>query len=465
MWSVERASRYEGMLVQPTGDYRLASTHELFNFGSLWLSAGGNLVKSTETTDAGPAADAIAAANQAKLLLVDDGYSIQVGNAQHVGEQPYFTTGTVVRGGDRFVPPAKPMVLGFGFDRWRLQPQVPITDASAADYKPTFETLNPRPAAAPVVGGDVQFGAFNVFNYFTTFGGEARGAANPAQFAIQKAKIVTAINGLGADVVALQEIENSVELGEPVDEALADLVDGLNAAAGAGTWDLRAQPRRPRRRPGNDVITSAIIYKPAVATPVGDSFADTDAVWDIARDPVAQTFDIGGDRIVTVVANHFKSKSPPAGGGTEPADGQGFFNAERTAQAERLATFAATIAADPEKGDDILLLGDFNAYGAGGPDPGARRGRLRRPRADGGRGRVHLHLQRRARLARPRARERLARASRSPTSGCGASTRPSGATVGTRSPRTTARASSARATTTRSCSASRRPSRRSRSTC
>src|SRR5690606_42087563 len=32
---------YEGMLVQPTGDYRLASSHELYNFGSLWLSAGG----------------------------------------------------------------------------------------------------------------------------------------------------------------------------------------------------------------------------------------------------------------------------------------------------------------------------------------------------------------------------------------------------------------------------------------
>ena len=31
---------FEGMLVQPTGSYVLASTHELFNFGSLWLSAG-----------------------------------------------------------------------------------------------------------------------------------------------------------------------------------------------------------------------------------------------------------------------------------------------------------------------------------------------------------------------------------------------------------------------------------------
>src|SRR5690606_26925594 len=69
---------YEGMLVQPTGDYRLASSHELYNFGSLWLSAGGELVKSTETTDAGPEADAIAASNLARRLILDDGYSIRV---------------------------------------------------------------------------------------------------------------------------------------------------------------------------------------------------------------------------------------------------------------------------------------------------------------------------------------------------------------------------------------------------
>ncbi|QNO37625.1 ExeM/NucH family extracellular endonuclease [Protaetiibacter sp. SSC-01] len=359
---------FEGMLVQPTGDYRLASSHELYNFGSLWLSAGGELVKSTETTDAGPAADAIAAANLARRLIVDDGYSIRVDNSQHLGDQPYFTADTVVRNGDRFVAPEKAMVLGYGFDAWRLQPQVPITDASDASYKPTFESLNPRPASAPEVGGDVQFGAFNVFNYFTTFGGDARGAANAEQFAKQKAKIVSAINGLGADVVALQEIENSVELGEPVDEALADLVAGLNAAAGAGTWDYVPTPDVLAVPGANDIITTAIIFKPSVVTPVGDSFADTDAVWDIARKPIAQTFDVGDDRLVTVVVNHFKSKSPPSGNtAPEPADGQGFFNAERVVQAERLAAFVGGITADPEKSSDVILLGDFNAYGQEDP--------------------------------------------------------------------------------------------------
>ncbi|MET0304185.1 MAG: ExeM/NucH family extracellular endonuclease [Microbacteriaceae bacterium] len=353
---------YEGMLVTTTGTYTLGSTHQLFNFGTLWLSAGGDLVQPTETVSGEGPVGEIKAENRAKRLLLDDGYNIQISNANHPGEQPYLTKDDVVRIGDTFVPPADPFILGYGFDDWRLQPTTPITDASGPSVKPTFESTNPRPEAAPAVGGDATFAAFNVFNYFTTFGGDARGASNAEQFEIQKSKIVSAINGLDADIVALQEIENSVKLGKDVDAALADLVAGLNAAAGEGTWDYVATPTELEDPAITDFITNAIIYKPAAATTVGDSFTTIDEeVWDIAREPIAQTFDIA-ERTVTVVSNHFKSKSPPSGAGAEPADGQGFFNAERTEQAEALAAFTETISSDPEKGDDILLLGDFNAY-------------------------------------------------------------------------------------------------------
>ena len=64
-----------------------------------------------------------------------------------------------------------------------------------------------------------------------------------------------------------------------------------------------------------------------------------------------------------MIANHFKSKSRPEGStAPEPADLQGFFNAERAAQANSLMGFVAAIQADPAKGDDVVLLGDFNAY-------------------------------------------------------------------------------------------------------
>ncbi len=364
--SVVGAAReaYEGMLVTPEDAY-LSSSHQLYNFGTLWLGVGGLAVKATETTDAGDAALAIAAANRANRLLVDDGYSIQISNGAHPGGQPYFQTDTVVRNGDRFVSPAGGMILGWGFDDWRLQPQRPLSDTAPAEYaalEPTWESLNPRTDSPIDVGGDFSVGAFNVFNYFTTFGGDARGADSPEAFAVQQSKIVTAINALDADVVGLMEIENSVKLGEEPDEALANLVDALNAASAPGTWDFVPTPDALLDAATTDFITNAIIYKPATATPVGDSFADIDeTVWDIAREPIAQTFDVDG-KVVTVVANHFKSKSPPSGGGTEPADLQGFFNTERVEQATSLVDFVGTITADPAKSTDVLLVGDFNSY-------------------------------------------------------------------------------------------------------
>jgi len=367
--SVVGAAReaYEGMLVSPESAF-LSSSHQLFNFGSLWLGIGSLPVKATETTDAGAEANAIAVANRASRLLLDDGYSIQVTNGAHPGTQPYFTSAEVVRNGDQFIAPEAGMILGWGFDDWRLQPQRPLSSDSPATYaafEPTWESKNPRTNAPEDVGGDVRFGAFNVFNYFTTFGGDARGADNAEDFALQRSKIVSAISSLDADVVALMEIENSVKLGEEPDEALADLVAGLNEKDGAGTWAFVATPLALRDASTTDFITNAIIYKPAAVTPVGDSFADIDeTVWDIAREPLAQTFStVGDEKVITVVANHFKSKSPPSGNtAPEPADLQGFFNAERVEQATSLAEFIDGIVADPAKGENVIALGDFNAY-------------------------------------------------------------------------------------------------------
>lgn len=362
--------QFENMYVAPEGTYRLASSHQLYNFGTLWLNAGDDLnVKSTETTRPGEAAAAIAAANRANRILLDDGWSIQVSNNGHPGEQPYFTEQTVVRNGDTVDFGDNGYVLQWGFDDWRLQPVVPIDDTSSADLKVSFAPTNPRPAAAPEVGGDVQVASFNVYNYFTTLTSEnpdARGAETAEEFAIQKSKIVAAINGLDAEVVSLMEIENSVKLGKPIDSALQDLVAGLNDDAGSEVWDYVPTPDALNAAATTDYITNAIIYKKDAVTPVGDSATITDeTVWDNAREPIAQAFDVDG-RVVTVVANHFKSKSPPQGAGAEPADGQGFFNADRVAQAQSLLAFTAELEESTGSGD-MLLIGDFNAYGKEDP--------------------------------------------------------------------------------------------------
>lgn len=356
--------QYESMLVDPTDDYLVASLHEVDRYGTVWLSAGLDpLVKSTELYRPGAEADAVAADNAARRLLLDDGKSQQVTTAT----QPYLTADHVVRVGDQLDSGDLTYVLSYAYDEWRLQPTVPIDASTPADQKASFTTLDPRPTAPGEVGGDLHLATFNVFNYFTTFSADdplARGAADQAEFDLQKAKIVAAINALGADVVALQEIENAIHFGSDTpDAALADLVDGLNAAAGAGTWAYVPTPAAlyGDGAPETDVIMNAIIYKPAAVTPVGAATTDVDeTVWDIAREPIAQEFDPveGGGGEFLVIANHFKSKG---GDGTEPADGQGLFNAERVEQATAVRDLADQLVSDTGV-DSVAIMGDLNSY-------------------------------------------------------------------------------------------------------
>ena len=50
-------------------------------------------------------------------------------------------------------------------------------------------------------------------------------------------------------MVSLEEVENSALFGKDRDDAVARLVDALNADAGAGTWSFVPTPPRPRTRP------------------------------------------------------------------------------------------------------------------------------------------------------------------------------------------------------------------------
>ena len=69
----------------------------------------------------------------------------------------------------------------------------------------------------------------------------ARRAGTTANFERQQAKIVNAINTMDADIVSLEEIENSRKVDDITDrdEAVDALVDALNADAGPGPLGLR----------------------------------------------------------------------------------------------------------------------------------------------------------------------------------------------------------------------------------
>ena len=341
--------RLEGMRIVVGQTLAVTESRKADNFGELRLSSGGVLVTPTEVAEPGTAAAAVAAENTRRSIILDDAES-----AANPRPVPYVGPLDSLRRGDTTT--GLTGILSYGFGQYRVQPTV----------EPAFSERNPRPAAPDDVGGDIQIGSFNVLNYFITFGrSEDRGADNEAEFAQQEAKIVDAINGLGAEIVALQEIQDTSDeaaFGNDPDAALDRLVAALNADPDSDlVW---AKVPAPAPYTNTDEIRNAIIYQPSKVARVGAPGALNHAAFANARTPLSQTFRAGSETF-TVVANHFKSKSG-TGTGDNANTGQGSFNGDRVRQATALLGYIRDLQAST--GDpDVLALGDLNSYTREGP--------------------------------------------------------------------------------------------------
>ncbi len=181
----------------------------------------------------------------------------------------------------------------------------------------------------------------------------------PDELTRQRDKLLATLVGLDADIVGLNELENTTGV-----EPLADLVAGLDASLGAGTYAYIDSGTI-----GTDAIKVGLIYRPAAVTPVGafeilDSSVDARFLDTFNRPVLAQTFEENatGARF-TVAVNHLKSKGSAcdAVGDPDTGDGQGNCNLTRKAAAEALVDWLQT---DPTgSGDrDFLIVGDLNSY-------------------------------------------------------------------------------------------------------
>ena len=391
----------EAMLFSPQGDFTVTNTYSTNQYGEVGLAVGDKpLVQPTEVADAQDEAAiaAVKADNAARAITLDDGSSTDytrnsaltpayVSNEHpvRVGAAVEFTEDVILTQGGS---PSSPT--------YRFQPLESVDGEEFPATSPaTFEnTRTEAPDAAQVAADgtpDVTVASFNVLNYFTTLGDpdnddigdggctsyddrdgdgnnvrggcDVRGAWDPEDLARQQEKIVAAINALDADVVGLMEIENSAALGEEADEATETLVAALNADAGAGTWAANPSSSELPAASEQDVITNAIIYKPAAVERVGEARAlgdqsGSEQAFGNAREPIGQVFVPveGGEQFLFVV-NHFKSK----GSGVDDGTGQGNANPDRVAQATALEEWVPTVQ-DETGTEAVLLVGDFNSY-------------------------------------------------------------------------------------------------------
>ena len=340
------------MLVRFSQTLTATEVFNLGRFGEVSLSGAGRLYTPTAITTPGPAAIAQEDLNDRSRIILDDG-----NNQQNIDPTRYpqggLSAANTLRVGDTL--PGLIGVMDFRFANYRIQPVGPIS----------FSHTNPRTAAPPAVGGNLKVASFNVLNFFNGNGSgggfpTARGANTQFELDRQKAKEVSALKAIDADIVGLMEIENDA----PPSSAIEELVAALNAAMGAGTYAFVNTGVI-----GTDEIKVALIYKPAVVTPVGafkiiTTATDPRFIDTKNRPSLAQTFarNANGEKL-TVVVDHLKSKGSDCldVGDPDTGDGSGNCNVTRTNAAKALLDWLAT---DPTgSGDpDFLLIGDFNSY-------------------------------------------------------------------------------------------------------
>ncbi len=377
--SATQFERYEGMLVKFSQTLVVTESFQLGRFGQLVLSSGGRLLQPTQQFRPGPQAEALQEANSRNRLIVDDGTNAQNADPILFGRRgAALTASNTIRGGDEVRGLTGVMTHTWGGHAssgiaYRLRPA-----AHAINLAPPIESTNRRTEAPDAVGGTLRVSAFNVLNYFNTFGAGAcalgdpgastdcRGAANAADFERQAAKIVSAIRALDPDILGIMEIEND---GYAATSAIADLVRRLNEATAPGTFAfIDADERTATRNAlGTDAIKVGLVYKPARVSPTGrtavlatSSFVTGGDSRPRTRPSLAQAFAQPDGEVLVVSVNHLKSK---AGSCDIPdaRDGQGQCNVVRTNGARELAEWLAT---DPTgvAHPDVLIIGDLNAY-------------------------------------------------------------------------------------------------------
>jgi predicted extracellular nuclease len=361
--SLDDIETLEGMLVASAQLLLVTNNYGLARYGQATLSSKRLYTPTNIYAPGSDEAIALSTSNTLDRIILDDGNS-----SQNPDSIPYPTGDLSAVNSLRLGDTVSTLsgVIDYSFGEYLVIPVI----------APTFAGTNARTSAPDLDLGNLKVASLNVLNYFKTIDngdnicGPAtdagcRGADDDEEFGRQKAKIISAIVAMDADIVGLMEIENN---GFDDNSAIADLVAGVNAEMGDGTYAI-LNPGAPI---GTDAITVAFIYKPTIVTLEGDAAILTSAnsasddngvaLFDDTknRPSLVQQFALveNGETIVISV-NHLKSKGSSCGAGDDDeTTGQGSCNLTRTRAAQALTTFIANEFPDAA----ALIIGDLNAY-------------------------------------------------------------------------------------------------------
>ncbi|WP_154223660.1 ExeM/NucH family extracellular endonuclease [Marinicella rhabdoformis] len=349
---------FEGMRVTLPQQLTVTDTYSFAKHGQITLSAG-RLFSATQVAMPGADAKKVMLQNAMNQIKLDDGknksFADQTITVDHVGKR--FSAKNPVRLGYQVSPVTG--VLDYAFGEYKIQPTSQLQFTAGGSLRtPVVQGIN----------GQLKVATFNIENFFHTIDNGieicgpkkswgCRGADSEQEFNRQLNKTVSAIVQSGADVVALQELQNDD------DASVKALVNALNKASKTA-WGFVDSGYL-----ADDVIKVGIIYKKQAVKPVGEF-----AVLDNKSDPefkvhrhrpiLLQGFETRSGKQFQLASIHLKSKSCREAKGDNKAqgDGQGCYAGERALAAKQLV---AWIKSDPlGLGiEHTVLAGDFNSYG------------------------------------------------------------------------------------------------------
>ncbi len=355
MESADSFEKYEGMLVTSSANWVISNIYPFSDYGEVWVSTE-RLFNPTQLYLPGTEESAaLAESNALDVLIIDDnadGYA-----SEWMLPPGGFNPENTIRSGDLITGVTG--VMDYGYSAYRIRP----TEV------PSLVAENYRESSPDVEEGNLKVASFNVLNLFNGDGnGEgfptARGADSVSEYERQLAKIVNALVEIDADVLGLMELEND---GFGPLSAVAQLTDALNAEFGEGTY---AYVDAGGDQLGTDAITSGILYRPAVVTPVGspailmeaNSIVDDEGPLFVDygnRPSLSQQFThVESGKTFAVDVNHLKSKGSSSSCQEDGNLEQGYCNRKRTRAAIGIAAFLEQTYGDTA----TILLGDYNAY-------------------------------------------------------------------------------------------------------
>lgn len=217
---------------------------------------------------------------------------------------------------------------------------------------------NPRPAVPTDLGNyNLKVCSFNLEIYLADSYGTGYGPNNASEAALQHTKIVAALLAIDADVFGLIEIQEG-------QAALQKLVNALNTATVSGRYAFVNDGGTS----GGSYTKVGYLYRADKVTPYSTLKNNNSPSPANRKKEQAFTLKSNNERFIFSL-NHFKAKSgcsSATGADADQGDGQSCYNATRVAEATSTINFSSSNKSFYSD-DDVLIMGDLNAYGKEDP--------------------------------------------------------------------------------------------------